>query len=65
MIDIVIKTSGNMVIVYDEYGRRVPEYQGSYEEVRNKILRDAPLSAIFVFRKEAWFEHLIVDRKKW
>lgn len=46
MIKSVIK-SEKMVIVFDEKGELIPEYQGQYEEVKEKILRDAPPDALF------------------
>ena len=47
MIKNVIKTEKGFVIVFDENGEQLPEYQGPYEEVKDKILRDAPPDAIF------------------
>lgn len=67
MIDHVIKFDNGMVMVFDEYGDYLPEYQGRYEEVRDKILADAPQSARF-FRaipREEWLEKQEVSRKDW
>ena len=36
-----------MVMVFDEQGEQISEYQGHYEEVKKSILRDAPLEAAF------------------
>lgn len=47
MIDHVIKFDNGMVMVFDEKGEQLPEYQGRYEEVKDKILADAPESAKF------------------
>ena len=47
MIKGVIKTEKGFVIVFDEKGEQLPEYQGQYEEVKDKILRDAPPEATF------------------
>lgn len=33
------------VLVFDENAEQIPEYQGQYQEVRGKILRDAPPNA--------------------
>ncbi len=30
-----------MVMVFDQHGEQMPEYQGLYERVRDKILADA------------------------
>jgi len=37
----------DMVIVFDEHGEQMPEYQGPYKEVKEKVLADAPPEAIF------------------
>ena len=47
MIKSVIKTEQKMVIVFDEHGEQMPKYQGQYDEVKLKILRDAPPGAVF------------------
>ena len=36
-----------MVMVFDDEGEQMPEYQGQYERVRGNILRDAPPEAVF------------------
>lgn len=36
-----------MVMVFDEDEEQIPEYQGQYEEVKERILKDAPPEAIF------------------
>ena len=43
----VIKMESRLVIVFDENGDQSPEYQGHYDDVKEKILRDAPADAIF------------------
>ena len=47
MIKSVIRTERGMVAVFDENEEQIPEYQGEYKEVREKILRDAPPDAVF------------------
>lgn len=47
MIKSVIKSEKGMVMVFDENGEQVTEYQGMYEEVKEKILRHAPSDASF------------------
>ena len=51
MIKTVIRAANNMVIVFDENGRQLSEYQGQYEEVKQRILADAPDEAAYV----RWF----------
>jgi len=53
-----------MVRVYDNLGKPIPEYEGKYENVKDKILRDAPPETIFHkagFRKP----RSIVSREEW
>jgi hypothetical protein len=48
MISEVIRFQGNdIVLVFDEEGEQIPEFQGRYAEVRAKILAHAPKSARF------------------
>lgn len=54
-----------MVMVFDEYGEQIPEYQGQYEEVKERILKDAPPETIFGY----WFDYeadiQTVSREEW
>lgn len=59
MIDHVIKLSNGVVMVFDEKGEQMPEYQGRYEEVRVKILARAPKGANFFHDEKP------VARKDW
>ena len=34
--------SNGMVAVCDQYGRQMTEYQGAEDEVRERLIRDAP-----------------------
>ena len=48
MISEVIRFQGNdMVLVFDEQGEQMPQFQGRYEAVRAKILARAPKEAMF------------------
>jgi len=53
VIKTVIKSQSDMVLVFDEEGEQIPDYQGDYEEVKESILRDAPSTAIFAH----WLNH--------
>lgn len=64
MIDHVIKFSNGMVIVFDEKGEQLPEYQGRYEEAKDKILADAPPSARF-FNAEWMVSGGEIPREEW
>ena len=65
MIKTVIRCSNNMVIVFDKKGEQIPEYQGQYEEVKRKILKDAPLNAVFGRFPDYETELQIVPREEW
>ena len=58
MIETVIKLQNDMVMVFDDEGEQIPEYQGQYEQVKASILRSAPSDAVF----SHWFNH--ADRPK-
>lgn len=42
MIQEVIKLQSGTVMVFDEKGEQMPEFQGRYEDVRLKVLAHAP-----------------------
>jgi hypothetical protein len=48
MIQEVIKFPSGVVIVFDDKGEQMPEYQGHYGQVRDMIIRDAPPTARFI-----------------
>lgn len=65
MISEVIRFQDNdMVLVFDENGEQMPEYQGRYQEVRVKILARAPKEAKFCHG--TWPQgRSLVPRKEW
>ncbi|MFC2041499.1 hypothetical protein ACFLTY_04175 [Chloroflexota bacterium] len=65
MIRNVIKCPDGMVMVFDSRGEPIPEYQGQYEEVKGKILRDAPPNAIFGYFPDREKELEKVPREEW
>lgn len=65
MIKKVIHWANGMVMVFDENGKQMPEYQGIYEEVKDKILKDSNENTEFAggnwsrgieesIKKESW-----------
>jgi hypothetical protein len=42
-----------MVLVFDENGEELPEYQGYYDNVKERILADARADSVF----NHWFGH--------
>jgi len=65
MIKTVIRLRNDMVIVLNEDGEQMPEYQGYYDVVKKKILNDAPAGSVF----NHWFGHSdkpdVVSGKAW
>jgi hypothetical protein len=65
MIKTVIRCSSNMVMVFDNKGEQIPDYQGQYEEIKGKIVKDAPPSAVFGYFPDYETELQIVSREEW
>jgi len=65
MINIVIKTSDGFVKVFDENKERVLEYEGRYEEVKTRILQDAPEYTIFAYKNNRGHITYLIPREKW
>lgn len=65
MIKNVIRLRDNMVMVFDASGEQIPEYQGQYENVKGRILRDAPAGTRF----NHWFGYAlkpqVVPEQNW
>ncbi len=59
MIKTVIRIKNDMVMVFDEDGEQIPEYQGHYSNVKAKILADAPAGSVF----NHWFGHSLEPEK--
>jgi len=53
MIKKIIRLKNDMVMVFDEKGEQLPEYQGCYIVVKEKIMADAPAGAVF----NHWYGH--------
>jgi len=64
-IKTVIKSYNGMVIVFDNRGEQIPEYQGQYQEVKERILKDAPTNAVFGYFPNCETELKIVPREEW
>jgi len=65
VINSVIKASNGMVLVFDDKGEQIPEYQGQYEGVKAHILEDSPPSAEFSYTSDSETEIKTVPREKW
>ena len=65
MIKTVIRCPDNMVMVFDNKGEQIPEYQAQYEEIKGSILKDAPLDAVFGYLHDSQSELRKVPREEW
>lgn len=65
MIKTIIRLKSDMVMVFDEEGEQVPEYQGQYEAVRERILRSAPPDTVFTYWFDCKAEPEAVSREGW
>ncbi|MFC2071022.1 hypothetical protein ACFLTB_07655 [Chloroflexota bacterium] len=65
MIKSVVRCPNDMVVVFDEKGEQVPEYQGYYGNVRDCILQDTPPDTIFSYLHDREHEFKDIPREKW
>ena len=65
MIKTVIRCPNDMVMVFDKKGEQVPEYQGQYEAIKEGILKDAPLNAVFGYWSDFEPELRKLPREEW
>ncbi len=65
VIKIVSRFQNDMVVVFDERGEQIPEYQGQYEEVKESILTDAPPEAVFAHGFTDFGKLDEVPREQW
>lgn len=65
MIKSVIRCRNDMVIVFDEKGKQVSEYQGYYNDVREKILKNTPPDTHFSREYEGESDLIHIPREEW
>ncbi len=65
MIKTAMRFPNNIVLVFDNRGKQIPEYQEQYEEVKESILRDAPPDAEFYRCFHGDTELKVVPRERW
>jgi hypothetical protein len=65
MIKTVIRMKNDLVMVFDNRGEQMTVYQGQYDRVRGRIIKDAPPDAVFIdwFGSDAIPE--TVSREEW
>ena len=65
MITSVIRTPNNMVLVFDENGEQIPEYQGQYDDVKKRILKLVPPETLFGHWLDYQTDIQTVSREEW
>ena len=64
-IKTVIRLQDDVILVFDESGEQIPQYQGPYQDVKTNILRDAPPDAVFQHWFQNMAEAIVVPREHW
>ena len=65
MIKTAIRFQNDMVVVFDKKGEQIPKYQGKYEDVKESILKDAPLEAVFAHWRDYETDIRPVSKAEW
>ena len=65
MIRTVIRCPDDMVMVFDREGEQIPEYQGQYHEVKERILADSAPGTVFGHLRNFEPELRKVPREEW
>ena len=65
MIKTAIRCPNNMVMVFDDRGEQIPEYQGQYGGVKEDILRDTSLDTVFGYLSDYEPELREVPKEEW
>ena len=65
MIKSVIRCPNDMVMVFDDEDEQIARYQGQYQEVKERILKDAPPEAVFGYWSNYKADVRTVSREEW
>jgi len=65
MIKTALRFQNDMVMVFDKEGEQILRYQGTYEEVKESILKDAPPEAVFAHGFSDTGELIKVSPEEW
>jgi hypothetical protein len=65
MIKTVIRTKNGMVMVFDEWGEQMPEYQGRYDDVREMVMANAAAGSVFNHWFGRFSEPKSVPAERW
>ena len=62
-ISIVYRFTNDNVMVFDQYCQQLSDYQGTYSEVKEKILKDADESVRYYHAKWNEYEHEVSKKQ--
>ncbi len=65
MIKTVVRCPNDMVMVFDERGEQIPEYQGQYGGVKEGILRDTSPDTVFGYLSDYELELQEIPKGEW
>lgn len=65
MIKTIIRFENNMVMVFNQGGEQIPKYQGQYQNVKESILHNAPIDAVFAHSFTDIGELRKVTKEEW
>jgi hypothetical protein len=61
MIKTVIRIENDMVMVFNESGEEMPDYQGNYDYVKYKIIAEAGDNAVYNHWFGQWLKPHVVE----
>lgn len=65
MMKTVIRLKDDAVMVFDDRGEQMTAYQGQYDQVREKVLEEASLGAVFLHWLGSDAIPQTVSREEW
>lgn len=65
MIKTIVRCPNDIVMVFNERGEQIPEYQGQYGEVKEGIFRDTSLDTVFGYLSDYEPELREVTKEEW
>ncbi len=65
LIKTIIRCPDDMVMVFDEKGEQIPEYQNRYERVKESILKSAPPNAVFWYTSNSEPQLREIPKEEW
>ena len=65
VIKVAIRFQDNTVVVFDRNGEQPPQYQGQYDDVKDRIKSDAPPEVVFAYGFEGSAELKKIPKEEW